>query len=392
MKDSAKDSATASLTPLDKIHGCLLGVMIGDALGAPVEMMTPKEILAQTHGQGILGFDHQIQRKPSKPEVKTPPSLWKKTLVKFGFSKSSAAEFHPGLPHNSITTDDWQLTQAVTTSLIRRRGFDLTDQALSHVSAYESSTAGWGGTTRQGIKELQEYFTSKGHSGRSPSKSPEVVSGRGSGNGVAMKITPLALMHILVHGNSNVDFDLLGHQCAEIGKLTHSDSRAWAAAYALACALVESQIFTSNSYIAEGDRTLLLEEILRHLNSFERRYGSGKLKRFSSYLKVLLDNSLLLGPIENLRKKVGTGCIAIESVVFALAVFLRNPLDFRAGVLEAVNSGGDADTISGMVGALIGFLVGPEGIPEEWKNHSLEFHKAGQTAKELGAAFSTENL
>jgi ADP-ribosylglycohydrolase len=402
---------------LNRIHGSFLGIMIGDALGAPVEMMKPSVILEQTGGSGIVGFDHVVRRKPFRSEASEKKFLdWAKSIPDPGVtvlaSSSYKERFLSKLPHgidirklfplsllgrkeevpapaalvHGATTDDWQLTNAVCKSLIRRGRFDLVDQALGHVTAYEESVSGWGGTTRDGMKELQEYFLSKGERGRSPWDMPEVRVNRGGGNGVAMKVLPLALGNILRKQN----YDKLIEEVGDLGRMTHSDPRAWAGAYALCCMMVE--LSTGNyqdksGKMTEGDCSALLEEIIALQGTFERKYGSGGLKRFSSYLKVLRDSSLLFGPIEKLREEVGTGCIAIESVVFAIALFLRHPLDFRAAALEAVNSGGDTDTICSMVCGMIGFLVGVEGIPLEWKEYSSEFGQAEIVANDFYQAF-----
>lgn len=405
---------------LTKTHGCFLGVMIGDALGAPVEMMKPEDILAQNDGKPIEGFDHKVRRKQFRSEtlkLVTPVDLgavlkgedpaaslppvqklkrnFRDTLVKFGLAKKpepnltvSREVLVPEVSHGA-TTDDWQLTDAVRKSLIRRKRFDLTDVALAHVESFETSTSGWGGTTRNALEELQAYFSSKGAKGRSPWDAPKKVPNRGSGNGIAMKITPLVLWHLMW---DVVDYEELATHVAELGRMTHSDPRAWAAAYALACTLIESSSIFGKSGPKTPQKIEVLNSVIQHLAPFERKYGSGGLKRFSSYLKVLLDESLLLGSIEKLRKEVGTGCIATESVVFAIALFLRNPYDFKTGILEAVNSGGDSDTCASMTGGLIGSLVGPNGIPLEWRKYSVEFDKAEQAAKELCVAFSSEDL
>lgn len=398
-----------------KVHGCLLGVMIGDALGAPVEMMKPEDILAQTDQKGIIGFDHQVRRKQFRSEtlqLVTPVDLgavekgedpvaslppitrlkkeFQTTLIKYGLMKKPEPNLIvtrqvPEVTTHGSTTDDWQLTNAVCQSLIRRGRFDVTDVALSHVEAYETSTSGWGGTTRDGLKELQEYFNSRGHRGRSPVSTPVPLAGKGSGNGVAMKVCPLALMHVLTGPN----YENLATEVADLGRLTHSDPRAWAAAFAVACVLIESgKLHEAGLLDGNVDTSKkVLETTLQHLATFERKYGSGGLKRFSSYLKVLLDSSLLFGPINSLREKIGTGCIAIESVVFALALFLRNPLNFETVVLEAVNSGGDTDTIASIAGALCGFNTGVDGIPEVWANYNPTFQTVKKVAQSLMDTF-----
>lgn len=382
----------------EKVHGCLLGVMIGDALGSPMEMMSSENILSSNFNEPITGFNHSVKRKPliTKKTEATSISLsrWqdvKQRAATFIGNKFSSwlkeenidEELTEKSQESSLTTDDWQLTNAVLTSLVRRGRFDATDMALSHIEAYESSISGWGGTTRDAIKELQEYFISQGRKGRSPNDRPQYIAGKGSGNGVAMKVMPLMLMHYLKLPNnrSDVYHELLAKEVAELGRLTHFDPRAWAAAYAVACLALE---MNTGDAKAPG---IVLQNLMTQLASFERRYGSNGLKRFSSYLKVLLDDSLLLGPIEKLQEEIGTGCIVTESVVFAIALYLRNPFDFSQAVLEAVNSGGDTDTIASIVGALAGFANGPKNIPLTWISHSKEFNKAEDAAKQLYNAF-----
>ena len=92
----------------------------------------------------------------------------------------------------------------------------------------------------------------------------------------------------------------------------------------------------------------------------------------SRQFRRIFDENLLDDPIA-LREKIGTNCFAMESVPFAIATFLRHPTDFRAGVLEAVNAGGDMDTTASMVGAMIGANCGLSAIPDEWKNFRPEF-------------------
>ena len=102
----------------------------------------------------------------------------------------------------------------------------------------------------------------------------------------------------------------------------------------------------------------------------------------SSYGNLIFSNQGIKN-ISSLIVELGTSCQAIESVPFAIAVFCRNPINFRAGVLEAVNAGGDTDTIASMVGALIGANNGLDSIPKEWQ----EFNQTFVQARQLGLKF-----
>lgn len=333
-----------------KITGALLGVMIGDAMGMPVEMMTPEEILKATDGKGVTGFISPLQRRIS-----------------------DTMNLKPGM-----TTDDWQLTKVVAESLLRCDGFDLTDMALGHVKALEESTFGWGTTTRKGLEDLKEYFDSRGVSGRSLTTAPigtvnNAGVSRGCGNGVAMKIAPLGF---LLQNYANVSQMI--RQIKQIGRLTHPDDRAWVGACAIAYGVYQNL----DLHAHEQTRPELLSGMF-YICEEAQESAVDSNDSFSSRLNKLTDMSLCYGPIEKLRETVGTGCITIESVCFAVAIFLRNRNDFRAGILEAVNSGGDTDSTASMVGALIGSTVGVEGIPKEWVSFNPDF----QQAIDLGQKF-----
>lgn len=323
------------------IRGGMVGIAIGDAMGMPVEMMTKSQISAIG---GVCGFLDPIQRKI--------PETW----------KLKAGE----------VTDDTILTVAVAESLIRRGEFDLSDLALGHVAAFEGSTVGWGRTTGEGIAELKEYFDTRGVSGRSPHS---VRVGGGGGNGVAMKILPLAMFKILNLGSERK----ISKYVEELGGLTHSDSRSWLTAYFL-CTIGE--LILNDRMVGEKYRIFIndpihskkLDELMSDVLDFESEY-EGLMGAISSKIVLMQNPEFLFGDLEFIRKSFGTGCHCLESVPFSVAVALRNIDDFRKGVLEAVNSGGDADTCASMVGGLIGMNVGIDHIPSEWINFNPYFQE-----------------
>lgn len=330
------------------IRGGFLGVMIGDAMGMPVELMTSSEIARMG---GVNSFINSYQKRiPDTENLKA-----------------------------GATTDDWALTKAMATTLTRRREFDICDIALAHVQAYEENKTGWGRTTKKSLEELKEYFDSRGVSGRSPHDSKV---GGGKGNGVAMKILPLSAFKILNSGSQKPVFELI----QSLGALTHSDARSWLAAYAV-CTMGE--LILNNRLILEKYDVLVddpihekkLDETLSDIISFEFDFNMTGI--LSSKLILMENVDFLYGDLQNIRDTFGTGLYCMESVPFAIALALRNLNDFRTGILEAVNSGGDTDTIASIVGGLIGFNVGMSGIPEEWVEFSPNFQEAIQVADEM---------
>ncbi len=59
----------------------------------------------------------------------------------------------------------------------------------------------------------------------------------------------------------------------------------------------------------------------------------------------------------------GPSGYVLETIPAALGGWLRNPSDYRAAVLEAVERGGDADTVAAIVGGIVGIVDPP---PPEW--------------------------
>ncbi len=316
----------------DKIRGCFLGVAIGDALGAPVETMTHYQILKATNHAEITGYAPQMQTKIKGTRKLEPGS----------------------------TTDDTQLTLAVARSLIRCGGFNAYDQARELVAEFDRTTFGWGKSTTAGAQELKKWFKTNGAKGRRPDMDapPRMRGpGTGGGNGVAMKIAPLALAS-LQFGETGPGYNSFDHQVMRLGFQTHGDLRSSFAALAVGHAI---NLFGCDELRLLGSNDVLLRFVF-HAERHYAEYACGD-PAFSARLVLALNG---LKYAEFLRKTVGPGFSALESVPFSIATALRYPDDFRSGVLEAVNAGGDADTNASMVGAMIGVRVGIAGIPKEW--------------------------
>jgi ADP-ribosylglycohydrolase len=201
-----------------------------------------------------------------------------------------------------------------------------------------------------------------------PGRSPEIPApppakpGDGCGNGVAMKVAPLAVFHALTGGFPE---PFLSNVMA-LGLMTHGDPRASFAAGALGAAISAALMTRPAPLDGLVLRRLALKKATETALQLEFRYQFFRPNddKLSARLEIL---PLVLGNLRSLRLRIGNGCFALESVPFAIGVFLRHPADFRQGVLEAVNAGGDTDTTASMVGALIGANVGLSGIPIDWQ-------------------------
>lgn len=304
-----------------RYRGALLAVPIGDAMGMPVETMSHESIMALNEGQGVLGFMAPVQKR--FPEI---------------------ALLSPG-----DATDDWQLTAAVARSIIRTDGkFNLEDCANEHIEEYKKNQSTWGKSTREAIAELAEGT-------RKPSVPPGPKPKRGLGNGVIMKIAPLALSYYGLQYKP----PMLWKDCRALGQMTHSDIRASIAAFAIA------ELMLQMAYAPVRDVAFIIAALQSNLHDIRVIEGKEGVSREVS--ESIRQAIRLYKNKDELREKVGCGFSALETAPFCIGTFLRHPTDFHAGVLEAVNAGGDTDTNASIVGALIAANVGIDGIPDEWK-------------------------
>ena len=126
--------------------GAFLGVAVGDALGASVEFMTPREIAAK----------HGVHNK----------------MIGGGWLNLAPGE----------VTDDTDMSLALARSLVRKGGLDLTDVCEEFGRWLATGPKDVGNTCRRGIRRFLTHGTVHG-----------VMNDGDAGNGAAMRCLPVAL-------------------------------------------------------------------------------------------------------------------------------------------------------------------------------------------------------
>jgi ADP-ribosylglycohydrolase len=176
----------------DAIRGMFAGVMIGDSLGMPVETMQREQIAQLNGGTGVTDYMDPVQRR-----VEDTRNM-----------------------KRGDYTDDWQLTAVVADSLIRCRGYEGRDMALSHINAMKASTFGWGKGTMRSLQEIVD--------GKRNWDQPIIWNepNKGCGNGVIMKVSPFAAMDFLKNSPSYAS----SKKIVSLAEITHPDKVAAIAA------------------------------------------------------------------------------------------------------------------------------------------------------------------
>jgi ADP-ribosylglycohydrolase len=289
----------------------LEAVAYGDAAGLPVETWTAKQIRTT---YGWLDYLEDMRVNP----------------------------FFEGHYGAGMWSDDTQLSLAVATSLIEADGFDIASQAEAHIQAYDSSVhivrngtkipRGWGGSTVQSIQRLKE--------GVLPSVSGEVG---GAGNGVLMKLAPLALWHTL-RGTEEVQ------RYAEVDALTvmtHNSSEARVTSRVHSDIL---QLLLQVEQEAPFETQELAEGIIERAKWHEAQLDVPPV--CSTALGYLALPYLECRPQDILKHTDGKGFYAPQTLAMAYGVFIHNMSDFGTMVYTAVNLGGDTDSTASIVGAM----------------------------------------
>lgn len=313
----------------DKMFGSLFGVFIGDAMGLPLETMGPKNI------QLTFGYVNSY--------INNPHHKW-----------TSIAKRSSG-----TVSDDTQLTLALMDSFTRSRGYDLIDIKKSHVEAFDGkwgTPIGWGKSTRNSVQRIRDNVV--------PTLEPN-----GAGNGVCMKIAPLAIYCVYKtmltsHKRFTNSFNLsLLKKCKEITLITHEDPMCIIAAYCQSRAIIRS---LQNELPKTSDA---LKRMFIHDAKLAEQH-TGTHSNLSDRLTDILIGTKI-DPINFSTTHVSSMiCDEKSSYIYnsyplvAYCVCKYSPLNnFRHAILETINAGADADSNAAMVGAIVGAQLGFHKIP-----------------------------
>lgn len=306
----------------DQFTGTMVGLAVGDALGLPTEFISRARILARFGPQGLTGFA-------------------------------------PGNGHPAGTfTDDTQMSLAVAEGLLAAQGEDL-DELLRCIC---SRFVAWarspdndrapGNTCLAGCRNLERGV---------PWREAGVANSKGCGT--AMRVAPVGLRFYQ---------DL--ERVAEVARATALPTHGHPAAVEGAAA---AALMVALALRGQGPEEIY-GEILR-------RCG-GRSEDFDTCL-ARVPGSLDSPPDKVLaRGGLGEAWVAEEAVASALYCVWRHPDDYRAAVLEAINTDGDSDSIGAIAGSVVGARLGLGGIPAAWVQGVEESARLQETGLRLSKA------
>jgi ADP-ribosylglycohydrolase len=309
----------AALPPemIDRAQGALIGGALGDALGMPTQLLSPRQI-ASTHGF----VDRFVEPARDHPVSR-------------------------GLAAGTITDDTEQTLLLARVLLASGNGFDHKD--------WVDVLLGWEREVKErGSYDLLGPSTKRAIDAINEGVSPEEAGRNGDTNGAAMRIAPVGILM------PAEPLGLLVEKVAETCRATHNTSIAIASAAAVAAAVsigVEGGDWRQASlhavaaaregaklghWVTDGDIAARIE--------WARQFVHGK--NTAQAIRLVVDH-------------VGTGVASQQSVPSAFAVLeIAGGDPWQAAVISA-NLGGDTDTIGAIAAGMAGACTGLSRLPQD---------------------------
>lgn len=287
----------------------ILGVVVGDALGCPVQFESRAEV-ARHPVTGMRGYG----------TFNLPAGSW---------------------------TDDSSLTLALLESIRRNDGVnecDIMDNFVKWLDDGAFTPYGYAYDIGRGtMNAIREYKRT-----RDPHRAGG-DSETNNGNGSLMRIMP-AVLYAIEKGLADGEAVAVVHR---VGSLTHAHIRA-----NIACGLY---YFMAKAILtAQGSLPDRVRQGMNQGFAFYERFLADR-GELASYDRLRDLSAFAALPPDDIR---GTGYVveALEAAVWALVTTDT----FEDALLKAVNLGDDTDTVAAIAGGLAGLAYGWEAIPADW--------------------------
>jgi poly(ADP-ribose) glycohydrolase ARH3 len=286
----------------DRFVGSLLGVLVGDSLGAPLEGFEPEEIIRRY---------------------------------------TSVTDHLPNRYGLGTYTDDSDMTILCAESLLESGRFDA-DAMAQHLAQRFDAERRYGRGTIEALERIND-----GVGWRAAAKN--IYGPDGSyGNGGAIRVAPIALFY-----GHNVS--TLTQHAVTSSALTHAHPLATTGtclqAHAIALCTAACEQISPDGFIAQLTRSI---RDLPASQEYEARL---------SKIPTLLSSR---AKPQEIAVTLGNDVYAHASVPTAIYCFLQAPDSFEGAICYALAVGGDTDSIAAMTGAISGAYLGSIAIPQRW--------------------------
>jgi ADP-ribosylglycohydrolase len=349
---------------LDRAGGAMLGMAIGEALGAPFE-----------------GLSHeQVQERAGRVEGFVDPGVVQ-TPARSGY-------FQPG-----VYEDETQMALAAADVIIRGNGFQpeaFRDRLEELGQPIDGNSFGCFRRARRNLRTAVRKMLKGAKWDQSGVNT--------AGSGAASRGIPIGIFY-------RDDDKALIQSAIEAALVTHRDPRSICAAVAMAkgtalALKADAAKFDTNAYVQALHATCRAAE-----DAMAAQFPALLQKGYEPFLHQFSDAILLLPELATLdlepafAKIVGhatgkgsrpitlaTRGFSLTGVITAFYFFLTGLDSFDDTVLDVVAEGGSSDSLGCLVGGLLGALHGAEGVPEAWKKELKNADQVELRGRILGGA------
>jgi ADP-ribosylglycohydrolase len=294
-------------TMLERYKGCLLGLAIGDALGAPVDFFTLDQIKEKYGEKGIADYDYWDKYKPGSYTDETQLSL---------ATAKGCLNAHLNLMSKG---------ESFSLKVIYKRYLewlnDLNDPFHVRNPGY---------TCMNVLQSGQQ-----GSVGNPINDSTE-ASGLLRTASVGLAFPP----------------GMAFREGTDYAAMTHGHASAYLAAGFL------------SEMVAQIIEVQSLQDAIGM--SIEQLVAFDNHQDLLKYVERALEEFDTKDPIEESIPRLGKGVTATEVLTVGIYCALKCVSDFQAGVLASVNHSGMSTSTGIVTGAILGTLLGTEAIPEKW--------------------------
>jgi len=326
-------------TRIDRVRGCLLGMAIGDALGAPLEGLGAQQIRA--HYQLVTDYVDGARAWKKKPYRWRLPGLY---------------------------SDDTQQA-LVLCDVVLELGRICPDRVAKVYLDLATPEGGYAGAHR-GVGRSFRQVLADLKRGVSPDRTGQASAGIGA----AMRIAPLPLYF-------TDDPDALHEAVMAASLMTHRDIRSLSGALAVAHAVRRliagagrdpSFLFRVAADVAKGEERIAREaggsvaSLQAHGRSLSQAIANAE-----PLLDIPRERALAALAEEANRHGAEPVCrratMGFPPACIPTCLYLLLTTDnFEEALTEVVNLGGDADSTGAILGALAGAHFGVDSIPTRW--------------------------
>ena len=301
---------------LDQLRGALLGLAVGDAVGAVVEALPPEA--ARRYVEGVL----RPGRIPARGRESFP----------FG-----------------QVTDDTQLTRELLLSIGEDGVLDPNEFAQRLLNLVASGElVGGGPATLTAARRLALGL---------PWRETGIPAPY-AGNGAAMRAAPLGVLY-------GHDARLLAGVIADQARVTHQDPRAVAGALAIA---VAAAIAARRDPVKPAQFLAEVSEAVAPVHAAT----AADLLAMAGWAGLPPEEALAALRVQGLEPTAaqrwrGISSHVTASVGWSLYAFLQSPDGYWEAICTAVAVGGDSDTLAAMTGGIAGARLGAAAVPPQYR-------------------------